>query len=88
VRLPTGSMIVDPFAGGRVLTYEEVLGRLPVGTTLRRQRSGRVALPVASHRQWISRMIANLQHIFSATGYRADLGAMCEMQQLVHAATP
>jgi regulator of sirC expression with transglutaminase-like and TPR domain len=76
-------LIVDPFLKGQALTTTEVAERLPFGSRLSFFGQEIAALPVATHRQWISRLIANLQHLFAATGRATDLKAMCELQQLV-----
>jgi regulator of sirC expression with transglutaminase-like and TPR domain len=78
----SGSILVDPFFRGQMLTPEEALERLA-------QISGRTIPPdtrllrSATHIQWLARMIANLQSIFSSTGQHQDLAAMNELQKLL-----
>lgn len=70
------SVLVDPFARGQILTTDEAL-----------QRVGRVVgaacsescLATASHREWLARIIRNLQHLFDCSGRLADLEAMNEL---------
>ena len=40
-------------------------------------------LAAATHSQWLSRMLVNLQHIFATQERRADLAAMSELQTLL-----
>ncbi|MEQ8208314.1 MAG: transglutaminase-like domain-containing protein [Lacipirellulaceae bacterium] len=74
-----GSMYVDPFYGGGIVTSAEALARIA-------QATGRseVAVPGclvrASARQWLSRMLFNLQAVFAATGRERDVYAMQELQ--------
>ena len=90
-------MIVDPFLGGRVLTHEDVRKLLFEARPRHNSRSpqwedpdshpaaeGRrmpAMLPIASHRQWLARILANLQHVFGRHGFCADHAAMTELQQ-------
>lgn len=73
------SMYVDPFYGGGVVTAEEALARVA-------QATGRSASAVpgclqrATPRQWLSRMLFNLQAVFAATGRERDVYAMQELQ--------
>jgi len=75
-------MLVDPFAGGRLLSKEEAFVRIE-------RISGR-ALPrtddllrTATPRQWLARMIQNLLRIFSAADRDADVAAMLELRELL-----
>ena len=78
----SGPILVDPFFRGQMLTPEEALERLA-------QISGRKIPPdtrllrSATHVQWLARMIANLQSIFSSTNQHEDLAAMNELQKLL-----
>lgn len=75
--------IVDPFAGGRVLTLEEV--RSQVATITSRRYSDDVLLRPATHHDWLRRIITNLRNIFGVAGHEADLAAMSELH---HALQP
>jgi regulator of sirC expression with transglutaminase-like and TPR domain len=78
----SGPILVDTFFRGQMLTPEEALERLA-------QITGRVIPPdtrllrTATHTQWLARMIANLQSIFSDTDQHQDLAAMHELQKLL-----
>jgi regulator of sirC expression with transglutaminase-like and TPR domain len=71
-------MYVDPFFGGGLLTRDEVFARL-------RQATGQELSPSpgllarATHRQWLSRMLANLQAAFTASGQDRNALAMQEL---------
>lgn len=75
-------MFVDPFFGGELLHESDVYRRIT-------ETSGRAAtasptwLAAASHRQWLNRMLNNLQAIFAHTGRERDLFAMQELQELL-----
>ena len=77
-----GWMIVDPFFGGGVLTEEEAFERMEQVTGRPVPRAGRYLSP-ASHSQWLSRMLTNLQHVFATRDRRQDLAAMSELQSLL-----
>jgi regulator of sirC expression with transglutaminase-like and TPR domain len=76
------SMYVDPFFGGGVLTVEEAFERIS-------QATGQTVFPSpallarASHRQWLARMLTNLQAAFSAAGQERNMYAMQELQSLL-----
>lgn len=73
-------MIVDPFFHGQVLNKDEAFERLE-------RISGRPIpheeryLSVATHPEWIARMLTNLQGLFANDGRREDLAAMTELQE-------
>jgi regulator of sirC expression with transglutaminase-like and TPR domain len=75
-------MYVDPFFGGGVLTVEEAFERIS-------QATGQTVFPSpallarATHRQWLARMLTNLQAAFSAAGQERNLYAMQELQALL-----
>jgi regulator of sirC expression with transglutaminase-like and TPR domain len=77
-----GWMIVDPYVGGGVLTAEEAFDRMEEVTGREVPRSPEYLAP-ATHSQWISRMLVNLQHVFATTEQRGDLAAMSELQSLL-----
>lgn len=77
-----GWMIIDPFYGGGVLTEEETFERMEHVTRRPVPRAGRYLSP-ASHSQWLSRVLINLQHIFATRDRRYDLAAMSELQSLL-----
>jgi regulator of sirC expression with transglutaminase-like and TPR domain len=73
-----GPLYVDPFFGGGLLTTEEVFARLS-------QATGQELLPSpallarATHRQWLARMLTNLQAAFTAAGQDRNALAMQEL---------
>ncbi|HEY2412177.1 MAG TPA: transglutaminase-like domain-containing protein, partial [Pirellulaceae bacterium] len=75
-------MYVDPFYGGGLLTEDDVYQRIAEAT-------GRAIPPTpewlvpATGRQWLARMLANLQAVFASTGRERDLLAMQELQALL-----
>jgi regulator of sirC expression with transglutaminase-like and TPR domain len=77
-----GWMLVDPFYRGGVLTDEEAFQRMESVTGRPVPRAGRY-LAKASHSQWLSRMLVNLQHIFAVRDQRHNLAAMSELQSLL-----
>ncbi|MBC8354253.1 MAG: hypothetical protein H8E66_19845 [Planctomycetes bacterium] len=77
-----GWMIVDPYVGGGVLTAEEAFERMEQVTGRPVPRTPEYLAP-ATHAQWLSRMLVNLQHIFATNDRRSDLAAMSELQSLL-----
>jgi regulator of sirC expression with transglutaminase-like and TPR domain len=78
----TGWMYVDPFYGGGLLDRRQVYQRV-ADTTGRTDTLGPECLARATHRQWLARMLANLQAVFATTGRERDLYAMQELQNLL-----
>ncbi|MDJ0521316.1 MAG: transglutaminase-like domain-containing protein [Planctomycetota bacterium] len=77
-----GSLLVDPFHGGRVLTREEAF-RLMEGTLgAAVPRSANLLQPV-SHAEWIARMLRNLEAIHTKRAQPRDAAAMQELRMLV-----
>jgi regulator of sirC expression with transglutaminase-like and TPR domain len=77
-----GLMYVDPFYGGDLLNREEVLERVEQATG-KPVLDKSLCLARATHRQWLSRMLNNLQASFAATGRDRDVYAMQELQALL-----
>lgn len=75
---PFRTMIVDPFAQGRVLTVPEGVDmvRSIVGDDPRWLRD---PLPLVSHREWISRILRNLKRSYEARERPEDEAAMIEL---------
>ena len=82
VSLEEGSLLIDPFYGGRILTPEEAVGRVQEITGWVVPVGGQY-LPKASHRQWLARLLSNLQNIFVTQGRPFDAAAMGELQTLL-----
>jgi regulator of sirC expression with transglutaminase-like and TPR domain len=77
-----GLMYVDPFFGGALLTQGDVYRRIEA-TTGRSPGESSDWLATTTHRQWLSRMLNNLQAVFARSGRERDLYAMQELQELL-----
>jgi regulator of sirC expression with transglutaminase-like and TPR domain len=82
VQVNGASMIIDPFAGGRMMTRDEAIRRIEeeAGQSV---PDGVDVLSVANHRRWISRMLKNLETIFAATERQRDVEAVRELAGLM-----
>ena len=77
----TESLYVDPFFGGGVLKEDEVALRIVQSTGLEVPKP--LVLPQATPRQWLARMLNNLQAIFVSLGQERDVCAMQELHALL-----
>ena len=75
-------MYVDPFYGGDLLDEQQVFERI-AETTGREMSPSPQHLARATGRQWLARMLANLQAAFATLGRERDLFAMQELQALL-----
>ncbi len=75
-------MYVDPFYGGQVLHRPDVARRIAETTGAAPDDLSQWLEPT-THRQWLSRMLNNLQAIFARTGRERDLYAMLELNELL-----
>jgi regulator of sirC expression with transglutaminase-like and TPR domain len=75
-------MIIDPFHGGRMLTKKEVFDQLDQHTSSPIDRC-ETLLATATHVDWLSRIIRNLELVFARAGRDDDLKAMAELQALL-----
>lgn len=73
-------MFVDPFFHGQSLSREEAFARLEQMGGREVPRDEQVLSP-ATHQQWLSRILANLQAQFANDGRQDDLAAMTELQE-------
>jgi regulator of sirC expression with transglutaminase-like and TPR domain len=79
VQMDDKVLLIDPFFGGRAVSREEAFERIE-------QVAGRAVprvdemLPVASHRQWIARILGNLLNLFQHTEQMCDYRAMLELR--------
>lgn len=73
------TMLVDPFAGGKLVTTDEAHTRLKELFGPEVEWSDELLKP-ASHVHWLTRMLQNLLNVFSSTGHYADVAAMLEME--------
>jgi len=76
------SIYVDPFYGGDMLNRQEVFARIEQATGEAVQPSAQL-LSRATHRQWLARMLTNLQAVFASSGRDRDVWAMQELQSLL-----
>ena len=82
VRSGESWMYVDPFFGGELLDGDDVCRRIGETTGMVAGDSSQWLTP-ATHRQWLSRMLNNLQAVFARAGRERDLYAMQELQELL-----
>jgi regulator of sirC expression with transglutaminase-like and TPR domain len=82
VKTDEGRMIIDPFFEGSLLTPKEAFDRVEQVTGRPTPRQPQY-LDAATHSQWISRLLLNLQHMFASTERRNDSAAMAELQSLL-----
>jgi regulator of sirC expression with transglutaminase-like and TPR domain len=75
-------MLVDPFAGGRVITVDEAHARMQEMLGPDVEWSDELLQPV-SNRHWLTRMLQNLLHTFGNSGHFADVAAILEMEMLL-----
>jgi regulator of sirC expression with transglutaminase-like and TPR domain len=75
-------LFVDPFHGGVLLSRAEARERLEK-LTAARLPDDKTLFQIASHAQWITRMLRNLQNVFSMTANDHDLQAMSELLKLL-----
>ncbi len=87
VRLSGERMLIDPFFGGQLLTRTEAFHRIAQLTGAHVPHTDEL-LPVATHRDWLLRMLRNLVNIFSHRGDADALAAMLEMQALLEEQEP
>jgi regulator of sirC expression with transglutaminase-like and TPR domain len=78
-------MYVDPFYGGGALDRADVLARIADATGQEVQPTPSL-LARATPRQWLARMLHNLQAALAAAGRDRDVFAMQELEQLLHTA--
>jgi regulator of sirC expression with transglutaminase-like and TPR domain len=72
------SMIVDPFHRGRILTTAEAL-ELVTGVTGQDVSLAKQLLPTCTHRQWLARILNNLQSVLLDQSRFDDVSAMREL---------
>ncbi len=78
------SIYIDPFFSGELLNKNEIVKRIGQATGLRVEPTPNL-LVRATHRQWLDRMLNNLQAAFAALGQDRDVCAMQELQGLLAA---
>ena len=79
---PERAMLVDPFHGGKVLSRDEAYGRIEEVAGGRVERTDDL-LQIATHEQWLLRLLQNLIGAFSRAERKEDAAAMLELRALV-----
>ena len=77
-----GTLLVDPFAGGRIVTPDEARARLEETFGEDVEWDDELLRP-ASNRHWLTRMLQNLLNVFGNKGNYADVAAVLEMEMLL-----
>ena len=75
-------MIVDCFSGGKLLSEKEVIAR-GLKMTSGQNMAGSAVIEVATHRQWVARILANLIHTFTLENRRDDIAAVSELYDVL-----
>jgi regulator of sirC expression with transglutaminase-like and TPR domain len=82
VTLENEQMIVDCFCGGELLSEHEVSARIMKMTGCQELADATV-IEVATHRQWVERILANLIHTFSIQNRTEDLAVVSELYDVL-----
>lgn len=76
------TILIDPFAGGRMLTLNEASERLREIFGPETECTSDMIQP-AGNRPWLTRILQNLLNIFGSEGHYADVAAMLEMEMVL-----
>jgi regulator of sirC expression with transglutaminase-like and TPR domain len=82
VEMDGARSLVDPFAGGRLLTPDEAHHRVQQLFGAEVEWSEEYLRP-ASNRHWLTRMLQNLLNVFGETSHYADVAAILEMEMVL-----
>ncbi len=82
VDTPDAQMLIDPFAGGRLITPDEAHERMMEQFGPEVEWSAELLRP-ASNRNWLTRMLQNLLNLFGSSNRFADVAAILEMEMLL-----
>jgi regulator of sirC expression with transglutaminase-like and TPR domain len=82
VRTGDSVMLVDPFAGGKIVTVDEAHERVKLLLGDEEEWTDEYLQP-ASNRHWLTRMIQNLLNVFTNSSRYADVAAMLEMEMVL-----
>ncbi|MEM8947107.1 MAG: transglutaminase-like domain-containing protein [Planctomycetota bacterium] len=82
VEVGTDASYIDPFFGGSLLSRDDIAHRIQQATGMD-VRPNQSLLGRATHRQWLARMLNNLQAAFARLGQDRDVLAMQELQELL-----
>jgi len=74
--------LIDPFAGGRLVTIDEAHERVQEMFGAEVEWSDEYLRP-ASNRHWLTRMLQNLLNVFGEASRYADVAAILEMEMLL-----
>ena len=85
LNLENERMIVDCFCGGELLSAHEVSSRAMMMTGCQELADSAV-IEVATHRQWVTRILANLIHAFSLENRPKDIAAVSELHDVLKVA--
>jgi len=75
-------MLIDPFAGGRLLTIDDARDRMRELLGEEAEWSDELLQP-ASNRHWLTRILQNLLHVFGSANQYAEMAAILEMEMLL-----
>jgi regulator of sirC expression with transglutaminase-like and TPR domain len=75
-------MLIDPFAGGRVLTIDEARERMRDLLGPEAEWSDELLQP-ASNRHWLTRVLQNLLHVYGSSNQYSEMAAVLEMEMLL-----
>jgi regulator of sirC expression with transglutaminase-like and TPR domain len=76
------TMLVDPFASGRIVTPDEAHERMMEQFGPETEWSEELLRP-ASNRHWLTRILQNLLNLFGTDSHYADVAAILEMEMLL-----
>ncbi len=82
VEVDSKLVLVDPFAGGRLLTKDEAHERMQAMLGPDAEWSDELIQPI-SNRHWLTRILQNLLHTFGNSGHFADVAAILEMEMVL-----
>jgi len=82
VEIDGKTMLVDAFAGGRIVTIDEAHARMKETAGPEAEWSDELLQPV-SNRHWLTRILQNLLHTFGNSGHFADVAAILEMEMIL-----
>ena len=75
-------LLIDPFFAGRALSHTEAFEHISQIAGQRIEPDDQL-LPIATHRQWLLRMVRNLLGIFERHGQTDRMAAMLELASLL-----
>jgi regulator of sirC expression with transglutaminase-like and TPR domain len=82
VEMSGKTMLIDAFAGGRIVTIDEAHQKMKDSAGPEVEWSDELLQPV-SNRHWLTRILQNLLHTFGNSGHFADVAAILEMEMLL-----